>query len=269
MIAGLSMHLAARFSVVVMLLAALALPGSACSRQERSTSSGVVRVFAAASLTDVIGLLAARHEAATGVRVDVSTASSSTLARQIEEGAKADIFISANPDWMDYLESKDLIAVETRRNLLNNQLVLVASRDFAGEVLLEPSFDFPAAFTGRLALGDPDHVPAGQYSRRALEALGWWEGVKDRLAPATDVSAALAMVETGQTPLGIVYATNARRSGVRLLAAFGEDLTGPIHYPAATLIEASPAAAGFLEFLFSEEAAEVFTSAGYTPVEQR
>lgn len=269
MIAGVPMQVAARCSVVLVLLAALALPGGACSRQERSTSSGVVRVFAAASLTDVIGLLAARHEAATGVRVDVSTASSSTLARQIEEGARADIFISANPDWMDYLESKDMIAVETRRNLLNNQLVLVASRDFAGEIVLDPSFDFAAAFTGRLALGDPDHVPAGQYSRRALEALGWWEGVKDRLAPAADVSAALTMVETGQTPLGIVYATNARRGGVRLLATFGDELTGPIHYPAAQLVDASPVAAGFLDFLYSEEAAEVFASAGYTPVEQR
>ena len=218
-------------------------------------------VFAAASLSSALSELATHYE---GVRLSV--ASSSTLAKQIAAGAPADIYFSANAEWMDYLQMRQHIEQDTRVDLLGNTLVVIAPKEEAFAVRFARDFDFAGAFAGRLALGDPDHVPAGQYARQALEALGWWSALRTRTAPAPDVRAALVYVERGECAAGLVYATDATQSDrVITLATVPDSLHRPIVYPAAIVKgRASAKVRDLLAFFSSETAASIFRKHGFT-----
>lgn len=222
-----------------------------------------ITVFAAASLKTAMDRLAPAWEAATGDRVTVALAGSSALARQIQRGAPADVFVSANVDWMDLLEAEGLIAAESRRDLLGNRLALVAR---APARPLDPA-DLPQALgQGRLAMALVEAVPAGIYGRAALEALGLWEELAPRVAQADNVRAALALVATGAAPFGIVYATDAAAEPrVSAVATFPEGSHPPIVYPAALVAGADPAAAAFLDWLAGPEAGAVFADLGFAP----
>ncbi|HZF26795.1 MAG TPA: molybdate ABC transporter substrate-binding protein [Steroidobacteraceae bacterium] len=195
-----------------------------------------ITVFAAASLNDALEQVAAPIQAQ-GVVLKLSFASSSTLARQIENGATADIFISADEEWMAYLDERKLVAKDTWVRPIGNDLVMVAPKDEAPSISLDPKFDI-AGLLGdkRLAVGDPAHVPAGRYARQSLEHYGWWQAVEPHLARAENVRAALALVERGEVPLGIVYATDARASrAVRVVVVFPAASHEPILYSFAAV----------------------------------
>ncbi|MFO1424047.1 MAG: molybdate ABC transporter substrate-binding protein [Candidatus Competibacteraceae bacterium] len=202
-------------------------------------------MFAAASTTNAIQDLAALYEKEKGVKVVTSFAAASALAKQIEQGAPADVFVSADLKWMDYLDDKDKIVKASRRNLLGNRLVLVAPKGKAFPVKLEKGFDLPGAFQGRWCSCGPD-VPIGRYSQQALTALGWWAALEPRLAAAPDVRSALAFVERGECVVGIVYETDAKVSDkVEVLGVFPADTHSPVLYPVALVQGAKPAAQGF------------------------
>jgi molybdate transport system substrate-binding protein len=224
-----------------------------------------VTVFAAASLGDVLDAVGHAYDAQGGVQVVFSFASSSALARQIEASGGADIFISADRDWMDELGKRGLLAPGTRRNLAGNRLVLVAPAASNVAVKVAPHFDLQAALHGgRLALADPDSVPAGKYARAALTTLGVWDSVAPHLAPAENVRAALAYVARGEAPLGIVYATDAQAEPrVKIVATFPDRTHPPIVYPAALLTGAKPRAKAFLAFLTGARARAMFARAGF------
>lgn len=193
-----------------------------------------------------------------------SFASSSALVKQIEQGAPADLFISADQAWMDVAQRKNLIRPDTRRDLLGNELVIVAPKGRPFAVLIEPEFAFADAFPGRLAIGDPTSVPAGAYAKEALEKLGWWPRLEDRLAPGADVRATLRLVELGEADLGIVYRTDAARSTkVEILAGIPGRLHQPIAYPAALTTGAKPAATAFLAWLAGDEAMAIWRRHGF------
>src|SRR5215475_6101268 len=175
-----------------------------------SAQDGKLVVFAAASLKDALDEVNAGYRREKGQETATSYAASSTLAKQIEAAAPADVFISADLDWMDYLAKKNLIKPETRANLLGNRLVLIAPVNSAAKLGIAPNFPLAQALgNGRLAIADPNGVPAGRYAKTALESLGVWSSVADRLAPAENVRATLALVSRGEAPLGIVYQTDA------------------------------------------------------------
>jgi molybdate transport system substrate-binding protein len=224
-------------------------------------------VFGAASLRDALDAVIETHQAKGGGEVRASYASSSMLARQIEQGAPADIFISANPQWMDYLEDRGLVRAGSRADLLGNGLVLVAPLE--GEVTVEiaPGFDLLGALDGGfLAMGDPDHVPAGIYGRAALESLGVWDTVAPHVARADNVRAALALVERGETPLGLVYRSDAvADDSVKVVDDFPQDSHPPIVYPIAIMASSKqPEAAALVELLESETAGAIFERFGFT-----
>lgn len=226
-----------------------------------------VVVFAAASLKNALDEASAAYEREAGVKALISYAASSTLAKQVESGAPADLFISADLDWMDYLQKRDLIKPETRLTLLGNKLVLIAPVSSTAQIEIQPGFALADLLGNeRLAMADPGAVPAGKYGKAALEKLGVWASVAAKMAPTEDVRAALLLVSRGETPLGIVYATDAAADkGVRIVAAFPEDSHPPIVYPAAELTTtANPAATGFLEFLKSDRARPFFERQGFT-----
>jgi len=227
-------------------------------------ASETVTVFAAASTTDVLTTIATQYTTATGVRIVCSFGGSSTLARQIEAGAPADVFLSADEAWMDHVQQAGAIQAQTRRDLLGNRLVLVGPVAQPLVIPIEPTFAFAAAFSGRLAVADPTHVPAGRYAQQALQGLGWWEGVRDRLAPTADVRAALRLVERNEVALGIVYATDAACSqGVTVVATFPETLHTPIRYPVAVTSTGGPAALAFVDYLSSPVAQASWEQAGF------
>ncbi len=233
-----------------------------------------ITVFAAASTTNAVTDIAALYEMDHLVKIRLSFASSSTLAKQIENGAPADIFLSANPKWMDYLAEKDMIVTATRRNLLGNRLVLIVPKDSPIERLqVDAGLDLAGILKdGRLSMGDPDHVPAGMYGKNALTHLGLWDAIADRLARAKDVRAALVLVERGECPLGQVYATDAAISEkVRVAGVFPDESHPPIVYPAALVKQGTggqansgPEALSFLDFLQSDPAVRVFEKYGFT-----
>jgi molybdate transport system substrate-binding protein len=225
-----------------------------------------VTVFAAASLTDSLKTVADAYKARTGASVTLSFGASSTLARQIEQGAQADIFMSADTDWMDYLEKGGHIADGTRKNLLGNQLVLVAASDARPLPRVAPHFDLAGALgDGKLALADPSSVPAGKYGKAALTTLGVWDSVAPKVAQAENVRVALEYVARGEAPYGIVYATDARVApSVHVAGIFPENTHPPIVYPVALTRTASPAARNFLAFLGGPEAKAIFEKAGFT-----
>jgi molybdate transport system substrate-binding protein len=222
-------------------------------------------VFAAASLTDVLGELSGEWEKTSGRKVKLSFASSSVLARQIEAGGAADVFVSADQEWMDYLATRDLIDKATRRDLVGNRLVLIAPADSDVKLTIAPGFKLAAALgDGRLSTGDPDTVPVGRYAKSALQSLGVWPQVEGRLVRAENVRAALTYVARGEAPLGIVYATDAAAAPkVRVIATFPVNSHAPITYPAAAVASAGPDAAAYLSFLGGAAAAPVWRRHGF------
>jgi molybdate transport system substrate-binding protein len=244
----------------VCLALALALPAQAAQP---------ALVFAAASLKDALDEITAEW-ARTGGEAVVSLAGSSALARQIENGAPADVFISANVDWMDALEAQGLIDPTSRIDLLRNRLVLIAHDPAAAPVAIDHAFDLAAMLgDGHLAMALVDAVPAGIYGEAALESLGLWESVAPRVAQAENVRAAMALVASGEAPLGIVYATDATASdGVGVIGTFPEDSHPPILYPAAIVRDSvNPAARDFLAFLRSDAARAAFVRQGFAMAE--
>ena len=195
-----------------------------------------------------------------------SFGASSSLARQIESGSPADLFVSADSEWMDYLEQRGLMRPRTRRNLVGNRLVLVAPADSNVTLAITPKFAIRAALgQGRLATGDPDSVPVGRYARAALTTLGVWDSVADRLVRADNVRGALMFVARGEAPLGIVYETDARAEpGVRTVGVFPTGSHPSIVYPVALTTSAAADAERFEAFLMSEDAHRVFVALGFT-----
>jgi molybdate transport system substrate-binding protein len=228
-------------------------------------------IFAASSLTDVLTEVEKSYRAKTGHSAVMSFAASSVLARQIEASSGADIFLSADGDWMDYLDNRNLLISASRKNLFGNHLVLIAPRDSSVALTIAPRFDIVSALKGgRLAVADPDSVPAGKYARTALSALGVWNGVADRLAQAENVRVALAYVARGEAPLGIVYSTDAlTEKNVRIVATFPENSHPPITYPAALTKDARPAAKEFLDYLGTPEALAIFRKYGFVTLDKR
>jgi molybdate transport system substrate-binding protein len=243
-------------------LAAPFLPGVV-----RAQGGGMV-VFAAASLKNALDEIAAAWAKDTGKPAPrISYAASSALARQMEQGAPADLFISADLDWMDYAAGKNLIRPDSRFNLLGNNIVLIAPRDSRTTTLALTGGDLAKALAGgKLSMGNVDAVPAGKYGKAALEKLGAWTSVKDSIAQAENVRAALLLVARGEAPLGIVYGTDAAAEpGVKVVATFPEDSHPPITYPAALTRESKNAdAKSFLDFLRSAKARAVFEKQGFT-----
>lgn len=224
-----------------------------------------ITVFAAASLTDSLKQVADAYKARTGAMVTLSFNASSALARQIEQGAPADIFFSADTDWMDYLEKAGDIAPGTRKDLLGNRLVLVAASDAKPAPRIAPGFDLAGALgNGKLAMADPASVPAGKYGKAALTALGVWDKVAAKAVQAENVRVALEYVVRGEAPFGIVYASDAKIAAVKVVGTFPENSHQPIIYPVALTKSASPAARGFLTFLEGSEARAIFEKAGFT-----
>jgi molybdate transport system substrate-binding protein len=226
-----------------------------------------VLVFAAASLKNALDDNAAQWQRETGKKVVTSYAASNTLIKQIEQGAPADIFISADLDWMDYGQQKNLIKPDTRVNLLGNRIVLVAPKDSTVSVNIQPGFDLAALLNGgRLAMGNVDAVPAGKYGKAALEKLGAWDGVKDKIAQAESVRAALLLVSRGEAPLGIVYQTDAASDpSVKVVGTFPESSHPPIIYPIAlTKDSTNPDAKAFLNYLRSAAARPAFERQGFS-----
>ncbi|MDE2888058.1 MAG: molybdate ABC transporter substrate-binding protein [Gemmatimonadota bacterium] len=224
-----------------------------------------VRVYAAASLIGSMKRIEGIFERETGLEIRYSFAASSTLARQIERGAPAGVYISANPAWMDYLETRGLIRPDTRTDLLGNSLVVVVPGGEGFPIEWEKGFDFAAAFEGPLAVADPELVPAGIYAKQAFVRLGWWGNLKGRLAVGQDVRAALAFVEQGACAAGIVYATDAASSdGVDVLAVFPADTHGAIVYPVAIVKGRDSAnTRRFVDFLKSAPALGQFRTYGF------
>lgn len=228
-------------------------------------------VFAAASLKNALDDAAARYHETTGRTVLISYAATSTLAKQIEQAAPADIFFSADVAWMDYLAERGLIQTDTRQTLLGNSIVLIAPRDSDASATIAPGFDLAGLLgeDGRLATANVDSVPAGKYAKAALETLGVWDAVADRTVQADNVRAALAFVARGETPLGIVYATDAAvESGVRVVDSFSDDSHPAILYQVAlTATSTNPGAKSFLQFLLSPAARPAFEKQGFTVIE--
>ena len=224
-----------------------------------------ITVFAAASLTDALGDVGKAYKAKTGDDVVFSFAGSSVLAKQIEASGGADVFLSADTDWMDYLDSRGLIAHETRKNLLGNHLVLIAPVDQNAVIAITAHFDLLDALKGgRLSIADPDSVPAGKYARTALTTLGVWNSVADHLVQAENVRVALAYVARGEAPLGIVYTTDAMaEKKVHVVAILPDSTHAPIVYPAALVKDAKPEAKAFLAFLSGPQARKIFEKDGF------
>src|SRR6516225_6273843 len=257
-----------RFPTSRVLLASilLSLLGSAWGTAATAQQAKLV-IFAAASLKDALDEVNTAYQRDKGQDTTVSYAASSTLAKQIEAAAPADIFISADLDWMDYLAKKNLIKPDTRTNLLGNQLVLIAPANSSVKLSIGPSFPLAQALgDGRLAIADPNGVPAGKYGKAALEALGVWPSVADRLAPAENVRATLLLVSRGEAPLGIVYQTDAvADKGVKILGSFPENIHPPIIYPiAAVAASTNPGTVGYMAFLKSPAARPLFEKWGFT-----
>ena len=223
-------------------------------------------VFAAASLADAMTAVADAYKSETGQEVSLVFAASSALARQIENGAPAAVFVSANPGWIDRLDEAGLLAAGSRIDLLGNRLALIAPRASTATAEITPDLDLPSLLGGgRLAIGDPDHVPAGLYGRAALESLGLWADAEPHLARTGDVRGALVLVARGEAPLGIVYATDATITDeVRLVGLFPADSHPAIVYPAAVTFGADESAHDFLEFLTGTQAQAIFRARGFS-----
>jgi molybdate transport system substrate-binding protein len=234
--------------------------------QAQSTAGTEVIVFAASSLTEVMTQLGASYEKKSGAHVTLSFAASSVLARQIENGAPAHIFVSADEDWMNYLADRQLIDAGSRADIARAQLVLIAPADSQVQLKIAPEFRLREALAGgRLALADPASVPAGKYAKSALENLGVWQEVAGSLVQAENVRSALMFVARGEAPFGVVYDTDARDDRrVRVVDAFPESSHPPIRYPIALTRNATSAARGFLNYVRGPDGQAVFRKFGFT-----
>jgi molybdate transport system substrate-binding protein len=248
--------------LVLLLCLLLGLPLAPLAAQAQPLT-----VFAAASLTDAMKDIDAQWQKDGHKPLSLSFAASSTLARQIEQGAPVNIFASADEKWMDYLAQKNLVAADTRKDLLGNDLVLVVPAAKPQHVAIGPGFDLARLLGpgGRLAVGDPAHVPAGIYAEQALKKLGLWDSVSSRLASAEDVRSALLLVERGEAPAGIVYGTDAAVSkGVMVAGVFPADSHDPVSYPFAAVKSGdTPEARALLTFLDGPEARAIFARRGF------
>lgn len=235
----------------------------------QAVAADKVTVFAAASLTNALQEIAQQYQQKNGVEVVSSFASSSTLARQIEQGAPADLFISADQQWMDDAVAKQSMDDSTRFTLLGNDLVLVAPKSAqAAAVKIDADTDWKGLLKGeRLAVGDPDHVPAGIYAKEALQKLGAWDTLSPVMARANNVRAALALVERNETPYGIVYGSDAVASNkVVVVGTFPEESHKPVEYPMAVVKDHNQAAVkAFYDYLKGPDAARVFKQYGFSP----
>jgi molybdate transport system substrate-binding protein len=249
--------------VLAAVAAAAAVPPANAQENAKDRS---VTVFAAASMKNALDEVNAAFIKQSGIKVVASYAASSALMKQIEQGAPADVFLSADVDWMDYGAKRDLIKTGTRVDLLGNKLVLIAPKDSKIDtVTIAPGFNLAAlAGDGRIATGDVRAVPAGLYAKAALEKLGVWSAVEAKLAMAENVRAALALVARGEAPLGIVYETDARIDpGVKIVGVFPADSHPPIVYPVALTKDAKPDAAQYLAFLSTAAAKSIFERYGF------
>ncbi len=247
-------------SALRLLVAAIAWTAGCAAAQD-------VTVFAAASLTNVFEQAAKLYRDQGGGPVKYSFAASSTLAKQIERGAGADVFASADEEWMDYLAQRNLIETATRASRLSNTLVLITPLGERKTVDIRPGFDLAGMIGGgRLATGDPAHVPVGRYAEQALTKLGVWKAVAPKLARTDNVRAALLLVERGEAPFGIVYGTDAAASGkVQIAGTFPADTHEPVSYPIAIVAKHDrPEVRRFLEFLGGPEAQRVYRSSGFS-----
>lgn len=254
-----------RHAVVQALVIGCALGAFSFASGASAQSKDVV-VFAAASLKNALDEAAAAWTRETGKTAKISYAGSNALAKQIEEGAPADIFFSADLDWMNELASKNLLKTDTRANLLGNTIVLVAPKDSESQVAIKQGFDLAGLLgSRRLAMGSVDAVPAGKYGKAALEKLGAWDGVKDKVAQADNVRAALLLVSRGEAPFGIVYRTDAAAEpGVKVVGTFPEGSYPPVIYPVAlTKNSANADAQALLAFLRSDKAKPFFEKQGF------
>jgi molybdate transport system substrate-binding protein len=238
-----------------------AIPGAAWAQDKSLT------VFAAASMKNALDDVDAAYTKQSGVKIVASYDASSALMKQIEGGAPADVFVSADLKWMDYGSDKKLINTSTRVNLLGNELVLIAPKDSKiSNVTIKQGFDLAGlAGDGRIATGDVKAVPVGIYAQAALTKLGVWSSVEPKMAMTANVRAALTLVARGEAPLGIVYSTDAKvEPGVKTVAVFPEDSHDPIIYPVAATVSAKPDATPYLAFLRSADAKKIFESYGFT-----
>jgi molybdate transport system substrate-binding protein len=246
------------------LLAICVLPLAARAQQQPPDRS--ILVFAAASMKNALDDIDAAFTKQSGITVVASYDASSALMKQIEQGAPADVFISADLKWMDYGSQKKLIDDKTRVNLLGNTLVLIAGKGSKlGNVTINSSLDLAGfAGEGRIATGDVRAVPVGIYAKNALQKLGLWDAVEPKLAMVGNVRAALVLVARGEAPLGIVYATDAKvEPAVKIIAAFPDDSHEPVVYPVAATPSAKPVAALYLSFLRSSTARGIFERYGF------
>lgn len=244
------------FMGVFMLLASVA-----------TAAENEVTVFAAASLTGAMQEIGNAYTAGGGQKIKFNFAASSLLARQIEAGAEADIFISADSEWMNYLADRSLIQLASRKDILSNRLVLISAKESMIALKIAPNFPLAQALgDGRLAVADPDSVPAGRYARSALTSLGVWGTVAERLVRAENVRVALTYVARGEAPLGIVYETDAKSEPkVRVVDVFPSDSHLPIVYPAAlTKVGTSGGAKAFLDYTKGAKAADIFRKFGFS-----
>jgi len=232
-----------------------------------SSAEEPVRVFAAASLTNVLTEIAAQWEKRGHPAPRLAFGGTATMARQLAAGAPADIFAAADGRWMDELAKQGRLEPGTRIDLLGNELVLIAPKGRKFQLELRPGFPFARAFPGKLCLGEPDVVPAGTYAKQALESLQWWDSLQGRIVGTEDVRSALTFVERGECAAGIVYATDAAISDeVVVIARFSPQSHASIVYPVALLKNATPQAHDFLSYLRSEAAAATFRRHGFIPL---
>lgn len=248
------------------ILCALIAAGPTTSRADEP-----VRVFAAASLTNALTEIGARWQADGHAQPSLAFGGSSTLAKQVEAGAPADVFASADTSWMDYLAERGRIDASSRVDLLGNELVLIAPKGQGFAVKMQPGFQFAKAFSGKLCTGEPGVVPVGIYAKAALESLTWWESLQGRIVGTEDVRTALTFVERGECAAGIVYATDAAISTkVDVVARFPADSHQPIVYPFALITGSRSEGKEFLRYLRnSQAAAEVFRRYGFVLLQPR
>ena len=245
-------------TALAIMLAFISVPASAAPK---------VTVFAAASLSNAISDIARVYQKQTLHNIQTSYAASSALARQIEHGAPVDIFISADTQWMAYLQQKSLIQADSQVSLLGNRLVLIAPKGQSFNAKMHSDFNLAAAFEGKLCTGDTNSVPAGIYAKQALQHFNWWATIKPRIVAMQDVRAALVSVERGECAAGIVYATDAKVSSrVSVVADFPPSSHAEIVYPLVLVKNANPHAQGFYQFLLSDQARQIFNQYGFSRV---
>ena len=247
----------------IILLSFISLLICSCAGKQKKQNQLIV--FAASSMTNVVQEISEDFEKETGIRVKLNIASSGILARQIESGAEFDYYVSANKNWMDYVDSLNLVQKNSIRNLASGQLVAIVpnsdNRKFDKDTFKN---NFPNLFKGRLSIGDPKHVPAGKYAVQALKFYGCYKDFANRLLPAKNVRDALLMVEMGEVEVGIVYKTDAMKSpNVKIVHTFPQNACGPINYTGASKVGNSKSLDQFLLYLQSAQAKEIWTRNGF------